>query len=100
MSGQIRQAREARAKVYRALRDIREGGHFFLSIDTTTELSSVHEVFHVFMLRKYTPDPAQEVDWGEINVDTDGTFEEGSVRIMDSRNQVLRPKTVRLVKML
>ena len=27
-------------------------------------MSSVHEVFHVFMLRKYTPDPAHVVDWG------------------------------------
>ena len=35
-------------------------------------LSSVHEVFHVSMLRKYTPDPAHIVDWGEIVVDTDG----------------------------
>ena len=47
-------------------------------------LSGVHEVFHVSMLWKYTPDPAHVVDWGEIFVDTDGTFEEGSVRILDS----------------
>ena len=47
-------------------------------------LSSVHEVFHVFMLRKYNPDPTHIVDWGELVVDADGTFEEGPVRIMDS----------------
>ena len=47
-------------------------------------LSGVHEVFHVSMLRKYTPDPAHVVDWGAITVDTDGTFEEGPVRILDS----------------
>ena len=29
-------------------------------------LSGVHEVFHVSMLRKYTPDPAHIVDWGEL----------------------------------
>ena len=63
-------------------------------------MSSVHEVFHVSMLRRYTPDPAHEVDWGEIEVDTDGTFEEGPVCIMDSRDQVLRRKTVRLVRVL
>ena len=33
-------------------------------------------------------------------VDTDETFEEGLVRIMDSREQVLHGKTVRLVKVL
>ena len=52
-------------------------------------MSSVHEVFHVSMLRSYTPDLAHVVDWGEIKVDTDGTFEEGPVCIMDSRDQVL-----------
>ena len=57
-------------------------------------------MFHVSMLRKYTPDPAHVLDWGEITVDTDGTFEEGLVRILDSWNQVLRRKTVRLLKVL
>ena len=60
----------------------------------------VHEVFHISMLRKYTPDPAHVVDWGQIEVDTDETFKEGPVRIVDSRDQVLRRKTVRLVKVL
>ena len=63
-------------------------------------MSSVHEVFHVSMLREYTPDPAHVVDWGQIEVDTDGTFEEGPVYIVDSRYQVLRRKTVRLVRVL
>ena len=63
-------------------------------------MSGVHEVFHVSMLRKYTPDPAHVVDWGQIEVDTDGTFEEGPMCIVDSRDQVLRVKTVRLVKVL
>ena len=49
-------------------------------------MSGVHEVFHVSMLRKYTPDPAHVVDWGQIEVDTDGTFEEGPVCIVDSRD--------------
>ena len=60
----------------------------------------VHEVFHVSMLRKYTPDPTHVVDWGQIKVDTDGTFEEEPVCIMDSHDQVLRRKTVRLVRVL
>ena len=63
-------------------------------------MSSVHEVFHVSILRKYTPDPAHRVDWGQIEIDTDGTFEEGPVCIVDSRDRVLRRKTVRLVRVL
>ena len=53
-----------------------------------SSLSGVHEVFHVSMLRKYTPDLTHVVDWGGIVIDTDGTFEEVPVRIMDSRDQV------------
>ena len=63
-------------------------------------MSGVHEVLHISMLQKYTPDPAHVVDWGQIEIDTDGTFEEGPVCILDSRDRVLRRKTVRLVRVL
>ena len=63
-------------------------------------MTGVHEVFHVSMFRNYTPDPAHVVDWGQIEVDTDETFEKGPVYIVDSRDQVLRRKTVRLVRVL
>ena len=69
-------------------------------LELPPSMSGVHEVFHVSMLRRYTPDPAHVVDWGEIEVDTDGTFEEGPVCIMDRRDHVLQRKTVRLVRVL
>ena len=65
-----------------------------------SSMLGVHEVFHVSMLLKYIPDPAHVMDWGPIKVDTDETFEEGSVCILDIRDQVLRRKTVRLVRVL
>ena len=52
-------------------------------------LASVHVVFQVSMLQKYTPDLAHVVDWGDIVVDKDGTFEKGPVCIMGSWDQVL-----------
>ena len=63
-------------------------------------MSGVHEVFHVSILREYTPDLDHVVDWRQIEVDTDGTFEEGPGCIVCSRDQVLRCKTVRLVRVL
>ena len=63
-------------------------------------MSGVYKVFHVSMLQRYTPDPAHVVDWGEIEVDTDETFEEGPVCIVDTRDQVLRCKIMRLVRVL
>ena len=76
-------------------------------VDTVTyrlalpsSLSSIHEVFHVTILQKYTPDPTHIVDLGELVVDADGTFEEGLVCIMGSQKRILRVKIVRLVKVL
>ena len=63
-------------------------------------MSGVQEVFDVSMLWKYTPDPAHVVDWGQIEVDTDGTFEERPMCILDSRDQVMLRKTVRLVRVI
>ena len=63
-------------------------------------LSVGHAGFHVSLLRKYTPDSTHVVDWDKLIVDADETFEEGLVRIMDSREQVLRGKIIRLVKVL
>ena len=63
-------------------------------------LAGVHAIFYVSMLRKYTPNPTHVVEWGELVVDANGTFEEGPVRIMDSQDKVLRSKTMRLVKVL
>ena len=69
-------------------------------LDLLPSMSGVHEVFHVSTLRRYIPDPAHVLDWGKIEVDTNGTFEEGPMCIMDSRDQVLRGKTMRLVRVL
>ena len=49
---------------------------------------------------KITPDPAHVVDLGQIEDDTEGTFEEGPVCIVNNRDQVLQRKTVRLVLVL
>ena len=75
-------------------------GTFAYRLALPLSMTGVHEVFHVSMLREYTPDPAHMVDWGQIEIDTDGTFEEGLVCIIDSCDQVLRRKTVRLVRVL
>ena len=45
-------------------------------------MSGVHEVFHVSILRVYTLDPAHVVDWRQIEVDTDGTFEEDQCTLL------------------
>ena len=75
-------------------------GTFAYRLALPLSMTGVHEVFHVSMLREYTPNPVHVVDWGQIEIDTDGTFEEGPVCTVCSRDQVLRRKTVRLVRVL
>ena len=56
--------------------------------------------YSMYPYSRSTPRIRLVVDCGELVVDADETFEEGPVRIMDSREQVLRGKTMRLVKVL
>ena len=92
--------REAIAEVHWTFQDTREGRHLCVPVSVTAQHVRCPRVFHVSMFRKYTPDPAHVVDWGQIKVDTDGAFEDGPMCILDSRDQVLRRKTVRLVLVL
>ena len=62
MSDQIRQTKEVVTEVHWTLRGTREGGAVAYRLALLPSLSSVHEVFHVSMLRKYTPDPTHIVD--------------------------------------
>ena len=64
------------------------------------QLSRVHDVFHVSMLRKYEPDSSHVLDWTDLEVDEDASYEERPVRVLDRRDQVLRGKTIPLVKVL
>ncbi|GAB2298214.1 hypothetical protein Dimus_038521 [Dionaea muscipula] len=63
-------------------------------------LEGVHNVFHVFMLRKYVHSPDHIIDFEPLHVREDLTFEEQPVEILDRKDKVLRNKTVPLVKVL
>ncbi|XP_028083500.1 uncharacterized protein LOC114284750 [Camellia sinensis] len=64
------------------------------------QLSGLHDVFHVSMLRRYEPDPSHVLDWVELEVDGDASYKERPIQILDTREQVLRGKTIPLVKVL
>ena len=64
------------------------------------QIFSVHNVFHISMLRKYEPDPSHVLEWNGLELEADASFEEKAVEILDRRDQVLRGKTIHLVKVL
>ncbi|XP_058195003.1 uncharacterized protein LOC131311522 [Rhododendron vialii] len=63
-------------------------------------LSNVHDVFHVSMLRKYEPDPSHVLEWSELELEADASYGEEPIRILDTRDQVLRGKMIPLVRVL
>ncbi|KAL6191065.1 hypothetical protein ACLB2K_037457 [Fragaria x ananassa] len=64
------------------------------------ELSRIHNVFHVSMLRKYVADPSHVLQEQPISLQKELTYEEEPVQILDQKEQVLRNKTIPLVKVL
>ncbi|GFS40213.1 hypothetical protein Acr_00g0067210 [Actinidia rufa] len=64
------------------------------------QLSGVHQVFHVSMLRKYNRDPSHILDWTELALKQDAFYEKQPIQILESRDRVLRDRTTTMVKVL
>ncbi|XP_017621741.1 uncharacterized protein LOC108465860 [Gossypium arboreum] len=80
---------------YRILRRV---GPVAYQLELPVELDSIHDVLHVFMLRRYRSDPTHIVPIEEIEVRPDLTFEEEPIQILDCDVKVLRRKSIPLVK--
>ena len=65
-----------------------------------SDLDRIHDVFHVSMLRKYIPDPSHVLTKQPVEIQENLTYEEEPMQILDLREQVLRNKTIPLVKVL
>ena len=63
-------------------------------------LSKIYDVFHVSALRKYIPHPSHVLKQIPLPIQGNLTYEEVLVEILDRKEQVLRTKTVALVKVL
>ncbi|KAL0537615.1 hypothetical protein IC582_026598 [Cucumis melo] len=63
-------------------------------------LSTVHDVFHVSMLRKYVPDPSHVVDYEPLEVDENLSYTEQPVEVLAREVKTLRNKEIPLVKVL
>ena len=69
-------------------------------LDLPPELSGIHNVFHVSMLRKYVADPSHVIQHEEIQVLPNTTYVEKPKEIIDTKEQVLRTRTIKWVKVL
>ena len=64
------------------------------------ELSQIHDVFHVSMLRRYRSDPSHILQTQPLELKDDLSYEEEPVAIVAKETKVLRNKTIPLVKVL
>ena len=69
-------------------------------LDLPEELSRVHNVFHISMLRKYISDPSHVLETPEIELRDDLSYEELPTQILGREEKELRNKTISLVKVL
>ncbi|KAL2243587.1 UNVERIFIED_CONTAM: Transposon Tf2-11 polyprotein, partial [Sesamum indicum] len=62
------------------------------------ELSQIHDVFHVSMLRCYRSDPSHIIRQSEIEISKELTYVEEPVEILDRNVRKLRNKDITMVK--
>ena len=79
---------------------IRRFGQVAYDLALPQELSSVHPIFHVSMLRKCIGDPSRIVPVEDVQVTKDLTYEEVPISILDRQVKRLRNKDVASVKVL
>ncbi|KAL5566168.1 hypothetical protein UlMin_029332 [Ulmus minor] len=63
-------------------------------------LATVHNVFHVSMLKKYVPDKSHVLEQEPIEIQEDLSLQEKPVQILDFKVKTLRNKDIPLVKVL
>ena len=64
------------------------------------ELSQIHDVFHVSMLRRYRSDPSHILQTQPLELKDDLSYEEEPTAIVAREIKVLRTKIIPLVKVL
>ncbi|KAL5571352.1 hypothetical protein UlMin_020949 [Ulmus minor] len=65
-----------------------------------SELSAVHNVFHVSMLKKYVPDSSHVLEIEVVEIQEDLCYDEKPIQILDRKEKTLRNKKIPLVKVL
>ncbi|KAL4017799.1 hypothetical protein IC575_021371 [Cucumis melo] len=63
-------------------------------------LSTVHDVFHVSMLRTYVPDPSHVVDYEPLENDENLSYTEQPIEVLAREVKMLRKREIPLVKVL
>jgi hypothetical protein len=59
---------------------------------------TIHNLFHVSLLKKYVPDANHVIDWTVIQVEPKSVLQVHPIRILDRKNKQLRNRAIGIVK--
>jgi hypothetical protein len=69
-------------------------------VSQPSDLAGVHDLFHIFTLRKYVHDSLHVVNYRPLQIKGNLSYEEVPVQILDRKEQELRTTRIPLVKIL
>ena len=69
-------------------------------LELPPELSRIHNIFHVSMLKKYIPDLSHILEVPPVELEEDLSFKVQPVAIVDQEMKQLRSKVIPMVKVL
>jgi hypothetical protein len=67
-------------------------------LELPSNLSQVHDVFHVLQLRCYFKDPIRAVDHEMLELQDDLSYKEHPIRILDQAERRTRQKVIKFLK--
>jgi hypothetical protein len=67
-------------------------------LQLTPQLAAVHDVFHMSQLRKCIKTPTEIIDSQAIEIESDLSYTEQPIRILDTQERSTRRETVRMFK--
>jgi hypothetical protein len=76
-------------------REVWEGG---IQVRVTTVIGRIHDIFHVSQLKKCLNAPVDVVLPDVAPLDTDLTYPEYPIKILDQKSRVMRRKTIKFYK--
>ncbi|CAN4105365.1 unnamed protein product [Withania somnifera] len=79
---------------------IKRYGQVAYELELPQELSTVHPVFHVSMLRRCISDPSSITPIEDVQITEDLTYEEVPIAILDRQVKKLRNKEMASIKVL
>jgi hypothetical protein len=79
-------------------RVFRQDGEMAYQLELPDNLSDVHNVFHVYQLKKCLRVPKEQLPKEELSVQGDLTYTEYPIKILDTLTRVTRNKVIKMCK--